>query len=619
MCDFIPLTEDIPEDLERTQFVFSPTPIKTTPNRQTLPLAKKPFVFSQSSLLSASDFTKEASRRRIKIDLALLEDLHRTSLLIPFFGIFENVPNASANTKLIPTDTEMTHPIGNNSAIFSHFKEGKLFDPVEEGFKPWNRVSEESVQPSESVWSFEYRYLYSPYQLLALEQLKRIIAGSVKVVRNTSRVSGLKLNPGMLMRSSAATTMMSWRSLAVVLHTIDARYLPSVVRKVSNATEWPQFAKRFSAKAELNWLDANGSEIRETAQILKNKAKALDVSGDFYELLRCARPDKWMSLKGEALQSFDFRIAAELLDMFVDDIEEMPIVDLVRTQPRLESGIPNGRLLARPRSIDNILTEMGLSPYPSLVIGVEGQTEELILPRVFELLGYHLDPTWIRIERFGGVGKDLTLLARYAAKPLLGADHGNFALLDRPFTRLLILVDAENNKPRNYITFKDREKQRNTLVNEILSGIDERFHKELKSAEAKIVTIRTWNKYPFEFAHFSNRELANGLTSVAGCEPKDGIMHLLGRIEDERRKHRPKNGSSADIKRVFKECFPNVRFSKVSFANEMWPALERKIGVSFENQGCLPPILKNANTALKLASLPRNSLAIGAKKRYPME
>lgn len=56
---------------------------------------------------------------------------------------------------------------------------------------------------------------------------------------------------------------------------------------------------------------------------------------------------------------------------------------------------------ARPESLDAALSDLGLSPFPALVIGVEGATEYLLMPRVMELLGIQWDHNRIRIVDFG--------------------------------------------------------------------------------------------------------------------------------------------------------------------------------------------------------------------------
>jgi hypothetical protein len=62
-------------------------------------------------------------------------------------------------------------------------------------------------------------------------------------------------------------------------------------------------------------------------------------------------------------------------------------------------------LSARPESLDAALTSLRLSPFPALVVGVEGATEYLLVPRVMDLLGIQWDTNRIRIVDFGGTVK----------------------------------------------------------------------------------------------------------------------------------------------------------------------------------------------------------------------
>src|SRR5258708_35432842 len=93
---------------------------------------------------------------------------------------------------------------------------------------------------------------------------------------------------------------------------------------------------------------------------------------------------------------------------------------------------------------------------PALVVGVEGATEYLLVPRVMDLLGIQWDTNRIRIVDFGGTDKDLARLARYAVEPVLGRDFTSGVALDRPLTRFLVMTDAEH----KYATAAGRRKQR---------------------------------------------------------------------------------------------------------------------------------------------------------------
>src|SRR5687768_3234267 len=189
---------------------------------------------------------------------------------------------------------------------------------------------------------------------------------------------------------------------------------------------------------------------------------------------------------------------------------------------------PALRLTTTRRSTDSLLTDLGISPHPSLVVGVEGATEELVLPRVFEQLEIPLEPNWIRIVDFGGVDRDLTALARYAAAPVVGADHGEYVSLDRPVTRFLVLVDAE----RRYADRAMRADQRKLLLDAIAAALPKDLRGDLYGRDARIVEILTWGKLPFEFAHFTDLRLAAALERAARTPYPSGPTALVTDIRN---------------------------------------------------------------------------------------
>jgi len=619
--DLEPITSNLPAGLHCSEPVFSPPAAPSTTKRSSLELLTRPLVFSQSSLLDVADFIKAASGRRIPLDRALLEDLHRHRLLIPLIRCRRDDPRPS-DVIALPQYVYEPHRYFLDPVIAIPAVQGRLTDPASERFRLWERHRPGDVEPLDLDGTSRFQLFYSPYQVLALHHLSRVIAHSVRVFRNPRRGNAERLNPEFLMTPGAVDAMASWRSLAILLHAIDSRYRPVLTRAAYSFEDWRRYASEFDAKNVLTWLGADQDDLRKAARVLRSGGSHLDVTGDFFELIRRARPDKWESLEGDALLSIDFRIAAELLDMFADDLEGKTLaLDPLPKDRSSRPSVRDQRLLQRPGSLDGVLTRLNLSPYPSLVIAVEGETEERIIPKVFGLLGFNLDPSWIQIECFGGVEKDLMLLTRYVSRPLLGEDFGEFAELDRPFTRFLILVDAESRKRRRYITYRDREKQRALLFKAILEDVDPRFHSDLRRPEAHLITIRTWNKYPFEFAHFTPSELADGLIKMASAAPPQGRDWLRTAVADERRLHRPQNGKSADIEQVWNRWSPSCGFSKTAFADVMWPVLEANIADALAGRRRPPPVLRNVRLALQLASMTHRmnmGLRSGRRRRKRM-
>jgi hypothetical protein len=538
------VTAELEAGLEQGSYVFAPPPLPAKTPRSSLELLSRPLVFSQDRLLDVGDFLKQAEQRRIKLDRALLEDLHRNRLLVPLFRVRRDDPRPRNAVAVVqPVWAEVWNRL--DPLIARAAAQGRLSDPANERFYRWERHQPRDLEPLDLDPTSKFMFLYSPYQLLALELLRDAIIRHVPVWLD--RDSAKRLDQHYLKRDNAVEIMDSWRSLAIASHAFDARYGPILMREVISYETWRHYIEVFEPKAVLEWLEVSEDDLCKLAALLRYRGSRLDPTGDFFDLVRRAQPQKWRSLEGDAALSMDYRRAGELFEMFADDVAGRGVRPELPQYPQLRPVARDQRLMDRPGSLDGALTSLNLSPYPSLVIGVEGETEETIVPRVFELLDYPLEFSWIHMERYGGVGKDLQLLARYILPPYIGEDYGEFAVLDRPFTRLLILVDAEGQHGHCYITHQDREKERRKLFKEILKDVDPRFRPDLGRPEAQLVTIRAWNKYPFEFAHFSDRELADGLIEMAGCLPPQGRAWLLGEVEKERRRHKPRNGRSADI------------------------------------------------------------------------
>lgn len=222
--------------------------------------------------------------------------------------------------------------------------------------------------------------------------------------------------------------------------------------------------------------------VGRSARELRDLAGRMDLVGAFYDVIRRAHPDTWETLRDDVLVTMDLRMAAEALDSLADDAGRQP-----DTTEEARTPLREQRLSARPDSTDEVLTDLGISPHPSLVIGVEGATEELLLPRVFAALGIPLDDDWIRIIDFGGVGKELSNLAKFAAAPSLGQDHGAYVDLVRPITRFLVLVDAEG----KYRSPATRARRRRILLDAVCASVPADLRGDLYGSDANIVEIRT--------------------------------------------------------------------------------------------------------------------------------
>lgn len=443
--------------------------------RSTLDLLALPLPFTQTRLLDPGEFAAESLKRGVRVEPAQLEVLHRARLLVPFFEV--SIGRADPGRRVDYGDSQ-TPRIGTTTFIMELYRaaaDGRAFDPRPRPFRPW------PTKRSRTLWPVRTRgYLYSWHQLLALGTVDTVLPR----MRHDRATRTWSLPASAAPTTADVAAADSWRRLAVTLAAIDARYWPLVNHAVHyNAKAWRDFNQSFDAHATLAWIGLGLDALVGGADQLRYAGRHIDPLGAFYDLVRRADPQSWQTLSGDALVAMDRRIASEALDAFADDNGRLPVPQTeIDAQPT-----PALRLSQRRRTTDAVLTELGLSPHPSLVVGVEGATESKVLPRVFEQLGVPLDSDWIRIVEFGGVDKDLTNLARFAAAPVVGEDHGGYVELTRPITRFLVLVDAE----RKYSTVSRRARQRKLLLNAIAETLPKDLRRDLYGKDAHIVEIKT--------------------------------------------------------------------------------------------------------------------------------
>lgn len=558
-------------------------------SRSTLDLLALPLPFTQTPLLDPGEFAAEATKRSVRVETAQLEVLHRVRLLVPFFEVSLGTDDPR---RAVDYGTSETPRIGTTTLIMELYRAagaGRAYDARRRRFRPW------PTRRNRTLWPQRGRgYLYSWHQLLALDTIETALA-KMRHDRST-RTWSLPATVAPTAWDVAAAD--SWRRLAVTLAAIDARYWPVITHSVHyNAEAWRDFNQSFGAGATLDWTGLDVEEVVRGADQLRNRARHVDPLGAFFDLVRRADPESWQTMRGDALVAMDRRVASEALDSFADDNGRRVPQGEIDATPT-----PALRLSTRRRTTDAVLTELGISPHPSLVVGAEGATEAEVLPRVFEQLGVPLQPDWIRIAEFGGVDKDLTNLAKFAAAPVIGQDHGGYVELDRPITRFLVLVDAE----RKYSTVSKRARQRKLLLDAIAEALPKDLCPDLYGKDARIVEIKTWGRYPFEFAHLTDRQLATALAAAAKTAYPAGAAALVADVSAQRGRPSP------NIEKLWaNNRWPGSLLSKTSLVDAYWPVLHTKIERAIASGAAGPPVMRAVLRAWELASIQhRNRMAL---------
>jgi len=549
--------------------------------RSSLDLLSLPYPFSQNRPMMTSEFASFADQRRSRatrgrppVNEQVLGELHRCGVLLPLFPVD---PEASAPARPIDLSASWTARNVHTSVVRGLFRgaaEGRVVDPAVV-----------ASRPAEST------YLYSDHQLLGLDMAASFVSGMRP--RRTGAAVTWHMEEASLPKEATRQALVSWRALAITLSALDTYYWPQIRHSVRYGLDvWRSAVEEFDRPQMLTWLGLTLDLIEQQATSLRSTAAACDDTGEFYELIRRARARAWESLRGDAAAALDYRVAADILDRYAEELNPGSDYPAGHGTSLAQQG-----LSARPASLDAALTGLHLSPYPSLVIGVEGATEYKLVPRVMDLLGIDRDRNRIQIIDFGGTDRDLSLLARYAGEPVLGRDLGTGVELERPLTRFLVLTDAEH----KYASAEKRRYQRKLLLCSLTANVPADLRADYYSnrLNSRIVEIRTWGRLPFEFAHFNDRQIAGAMCSAAKVPYPDDQARLVNGIHMQRTQ-----SPAPDVAKLF---WKRSGLSKTILAEALWPVLEARCRQAIQQEQAGPPVMRAVIRAWEMAVAPYRS------------
>ena len=568
-------------------------------------VASMPWAMTQNEPLDVKEFIGEAQKRGYHLRTATLRELYRHRLLIPFIQITNRPVREPAEPAEVESPFGGTHLIDLRLARDT----GRLRDLA--AIPHQSRLSFEPTKwtwPTNSPWT---GLLYSSYQLLALPELDAMLA------RQTYHKRGERIIARMPKPSQPLLDRMGrFRKVAIALTAVEARYLPNLdpefiqLSNVPDVTEWADYRAGFDPVQAQAWLSYPSEQISQDAEfLLLMRAHRLDpVGDDWSQLMRRAPAKSRKYLKDAALIAMDGRIAAEILLRFYEDLalrgQAEPLPDL---SGALYWHPLRDRLSNREDTLDEALTDLGISPHPRVVLALEGETEVYHAPLVWRTLGYSSAPELIRVLKLGGVGQNLQKVAALNVAPLIGkqvpAPGATAWTAIRPLAHLLMAVDPD--KPFN--TPENIEKERTKLLDEIkdvlkAQGVERPNPDELEH----LVEIRVWDAPCYEFAHFRDEELADGITAAHNTVngwTRDELIAALNHWRNE----------GKDIKNVWYRGGPTAQpnrltgkweyqVSKVKLAEALWPILLRKIQLAMVTDDApVPPIMQVINDAYRLA------------------
>lgn len=288
-------------------------------------------------------------------------------------------------------------------------------------------------------------------------------------------------------------------------------------------------------QTEAEVLGLSDTQLLRQAEHLLSSARMFDPLGKWHRVTRIANRHRWDDLRNDALLAQDYRVAAEMTLQFLEDqarhgrANPLEPVSTTWHEPR------HDRLAIDQRERAETVMDFTLSDRPAVYHAMEGQTEVTVLNKVLDLAGVESASHWYSVIDRKGVGGDVNLLARAIAVPRLDPEGHRGARILSPLSALIVVSDPEG----KYRTEESR--------GEVLAGMREHVLESLppalRTTEMEhdldhLLHVHVWD-VEFEFAHFSNSELARAIKSVVGrgVAPPEGTAAAPCRVQESPQHH----------------------------------------------------------------------------------
>jgi hypothetical protein len=516
------------------------------------------------------------------VDLAEYElvELHRRGLLVPLFQIHARRVDNQRRFK----DERTVSAVW---PLLIAAQEGRLSDPATRRYRELGPAGRSMLR-------------YSQHQLLAVRSLPWLMS-QMKYTRSNDNVDAELPR----FRSIDESIVQSWfakdRALAVLLDILSPRYLPRVRGQIrSYSSELGRYINEDDPVEERRLIKVKPNDLKIQAEHLLRSSSFFDPLGEWHRVVRIANANRWEKLRLDALLAQEHRVAAELLLRYIEDLAALgraPALEPVSSKWR---EARHDRIEVDHRERAETVLDFQLSDRPALVLALEGATELAVVPRILERIGVDDRSGLIDLVDLHGVDGDVRLLARAVAVPRLDPEGHLGARILAPLTALVIAVDPEG----RYQTPEKCSQIRERLVAEVLGALPRTLRTPAIEADLRhLLHIFTWGEASFEFAHFTNQELAR---AIRRCAPSEAPP--LAKIRESVDSCRARKGN---LKQTWQSWAPKL--SKTALAEELWPVLEQKL--SSPASATRLPVVRVLNEVVQIAVRVRPVREMGVEPR----
>ncbi len=548
-------------------------------------------VLVQKQAMSADELARIARDMGLSVDVAGLESLHRTGIMVPIFGVDQSVAAARRGARRL--STSLAHhfeSLGGGDryrdvrVLLAARDDGDVLDPAAAPYAPWSRRARLKAASVPRT-----AYLYAWWQLLGLQPVLGLCPGGDPALleRRARHSDGWGAMLEIARREGAR-----FRRLCLLLAAVEPAYLPELEGRLVGffrPGEWQTYRRAFDPGPVLRRLGWSHDGLERQAEMLLSAARGFDPLANWADLVGLALPSRRSELKGLARLAVEFRTAAELLYQCHEELVASGTAS-ARANPRKEWLYPISDRLEAQRSLDRVLTRYGLSPHPSVLVVVEGKTERSFIRRY---LNHFFDWDWtvvIQILDAEGVDQDVTAAAAVFA-PRPGGVYSDSVLLDRPLTRILVITDPEGHHAtaarRESAKRNWRERIRRALPGDLQSAVLEEDLDALIEFEVPDAA--------FEYGQFSDVEIADAIGTVSKSPSVPGPDELTQLVRQTRK-------VGKGLTTVWEGWLP-PKPNKLRIVESLFPSLVDRVDKALaRSRPDEPPIAKSIGRLLQMAA-----------------
>ncbi len=519
--------------------------------------------FSQEAPLSESSFNTHCKDRGVDLGIGteMLEALHEHGLLVPLFGIRHPVvtrkliigPDGSELRQSLEPSEQWDGPVcqeyggisSDDTMLQAYLQHGFIVDARSTGFQPWNSYREVKLQGRAISW------VYSPFQVIAASEATERLHLRLRPNQLVEAAAGAPL-PESGVKIAAGFNLKQCRSFVAdfdallnLLLLVQGRYLPSTRRNRTmisvriGRVDWDQWCNAFDPGRALTLSGLDTSEVKNWAEWLQGHARHIDPLGAWSPFRELVTHEAKARLRGDALLCETYYAASEVLAGLLEDVGGGK-VERTRNEPLLASLYGPGWRDRHHEACGYICAQLGIHPEPVAVVYVEDLgVARHVIPGLIEAIGpAPAQGLGIQVVSIGGTGQlnKSSLIGRL--EYLLGRG-----------IPVWFVFDNENRAPQNWQALE--------------STFPKRFP-SLANAFEHLVQRQIWPSN-FEFANFSDRELAVALVELCGGSDDDSrVGKVAPRIARARSTFGQRDHTTLET--VFEEAFGGGTLDKVQLA-----------------------------------------------------